>query len=213
MLPAGNENVFARALGFGADPAALARAIAGGGRRRIDLGRARTSEGTRRFVLMLSAGFDADVIHRVARWRTAGGAPRRVGRSHYAAPDRGGPVDVSASTGLGHRRRRERRRPLLRGVELPGVRAGALAGPGRARGRRLARLGRVRAARATGAGGLHVGGGPGASGALPHVRTGRARRLTLTSAVPVPVQLDGEPAGFTPVEIEALPSALAIVTA
>ncbi len=45
------------------------------------------------------------------------------------------------------------------------------------------------------------------------VRTGRARRLTLTSPVPVPVQLDGEPAGFTPVEIEALPSALAIVTA
>jgi diacylglycerol kinase family enzyme len=27
----------------------------------------------------------------------------------------------------------------------------------------------------------------------------------------VPVQLDGEPAGFTPVEVEALPSALTIV--
>jgi len=47
--------------------------------------------------------------------------------------------------------------------------------------------------------------------ALPHVRGGRARRLHLTSALPVPVQLDGEPAGFTPVEVEVLPAALVVV--
>jgi diacylglycerol kinase family enzyme len=29
--------------------------------------------------------------------------------------------------------------------------------------------------------------------------------------VPVPVQLDGEPGGFTPVEIEVLPAALTVV--
>ncbi|HEU4370433.1 MAG TPA: diacylglycerol kinase family protein [Methylomirabilota bacterium] len=86
VLPGGNENVFARALGFGAEPAALASAIAAGRRRRIDLGRARTSTGPRRFGLMLSAGFDADVVHRVARRRTAGGQARRVGRAHYLGP-------------------------------------------------------------------------------------------------------------------------------
>jgi diacylglycerol kinase (ATP) len=43
------------------------------------------------------------------------------------------------------------------------------------------------------------------------VRTGRARRLRVTSEVPVPVQLDGEAAGFTPVEVEVLPAALSLV--
>jgi diacylglycerol kinase (ATP) len=47
--------------------------------------------------------------------------------------------------------------------------------------------------------------------ALSHVRGGRTRRLTLTSATPVPVQLDGDPWGFTPVEVEVLPQALAAV--
>jgi diacylglycerol kinase family enzyme len=48
-------------------------------------------------------------------------------------------------------------------------------------------------------------------GALDHVRAGRARRLSLTSAAPVPVQLDGDPWGFTPATIEVLPAALAVV--
>ena len=51
----------------------------------------------------------------------------------------------------------------------------------------------------------------GCHGRLSHVRSGRARRFTLTSAVPVPVQLDGEAAGFTPVEVEVLPAALMAV--
>ena len=46
---------------------------------------------------------------------------------------------------------------------------------------------------------------------LAHVQAGRARRLTLTSAGPVPVQLDGDPWGFTPATVEALPAALTVV--
>jgi diacylglycerol kinase family enzyme len=211
VLPSGNENVFARALGFDAEPAALARAIAAGRRRRIDLGRARTSDGPRRFGLMLSAGFDAEVIHRIARRRTAGGEPKRVGRAHYLGPIGAAlwayphaPVSVTAD-----------------GVTL----TGAYCVIGNLPEYALA-LSLTPAARADD--GLldwvafERRGLPALAaytwavvrarhGALPHVRSGRARRLTLTSAVPVPVQLDGEPGGFTPVDVEALPSALSIV--
>jgi diacylglycerol kinase family enzyme len=47
--------------------------------------------------------------------------------------------------------------------------------------------------------------------ALGHVRGGRARRVTLAGAAPVPVQLDGDPWGFTPATIEVLPAALGVV--
>jgi diacylglycerol kinase family enzyme len=211
VLPAGNENVFARTLGFGPEPGLLARAIAAGRCRRIDLGRATTSAGPRRFALMLSAGFDADVIHRVARRRTAGGAPRRVNRAHYVGPVGAAlwayphtPVSLTVDgatvaaayclvSNLPEYAMALSLTPAARiddglldwvAFERRGV--PALAAYTWAVVRRR-----------------HAG--------LPHVRSGRARRLTLASAVAVPVQLDGEPAGFTPVEVEALPSALTIV--
>jgi diacylglycerol kinase (ATP) len=211
VLPAGNENVFARALGFDVEPAALAAAIAGGRHRRIDLGRARASAGPRRFALMLSAGFDADVIHRVARGRTAGGEPRRVGRAHYV-----GPVGA-ALWSYPHP-------PLALAADGRAV-AGAhclVANlPEYAMALSLAPAARVDDGVLDWVM-LERRGLPALAAytwsvlrarhrASPHVHAGRARRLTLTSPVPVPVQLDGEPAGFTPVEVEALPEALTTV--
>lgn len=61
ILPLGTENLLARGLGIPASGADLARVIAEGHLRTIDLGMA----GDRRFVLMASVGFDAEVIHRV----------------------------------------------------------------------------------------------------------------------------------------------------
>jgi diacylglycerol kinase family enzyme len=43
------------------------------------------------------------------------------------------------------------------------------------------------------------------------VHAGRGRRLTLTSDTPVPVQLDGDPWGFTPAAVAVLPGALTVV--
>jgi diacylglycerol kinase (ATP) len=43
------------------------------------------------------------------------------------------------------------------------------------------------------------------------VRTGRATRLTLDAAGPVPVQVDGDPLGTTPVEVEVIPGALTLI--
>ena len=82
VLPLGTENVFARALGFPQDTRRLARAIAAGRSRSIDLGRA----GSRLFGFMLGAGFDADVVHRLARWRMTGHPLKRVTYGSFARP-------------------------------------------------------------------------------------------------------------------------------
>jgi diacylglycerol kinase (ATP) len=211
VLPTGNENLFARALGFAVPPARLAHAILVGGRRRLDLGRARTSDGTRRFGLMLSAGFDADVIHRLARWRERGDGPRRVGRGSYVRPIGAAlwgyahaPLSVTADD------------VTTRGVHcaignLPDyavalrLTPAARADDGLLDWTTFQRGGRAALAAYAWAVLLrrHV--------TLSHVRTGRARRLRVSGDVPVPVQLDGEAAGFTPVEVEVLPAALSLV--
>jgi diacylglycerol kinase (ATP) len=211
VMALGNENLFARALGLPADPIALARAIAAGRTRRLDLGHATTSAGARRFGLMLSAGFDADVAHRMARWRSVGGVPRKVGRLSYVRPIATAlcayphtAVAMAADgvachgaycvvSNLPEYALALSLTPAARGDDgmldwLAFERGGvpALAAYGwavlRARHQRLA-----------------------------HVRSGRARRVTLKSAIPVPVQLDGDPWGFTPVEVEVLPAALRVV--
>jgi diacylglycerol kinase family enzyme len=211
VMALGNENLFARALGLPADPLALARAIVAGRTRRLDLGRATTSAGPRRFGLMLSAGFDADVIHRMARWRSTGGDPRKVGRRHYVGlvatslcAYRHAALDVAADgttcrvahcvvSNLPEYALALSFTPAARGddgvldwlaLERGGVPALAVYGWAVLRAR-------------------HQG--------MSHVRGGRARRLTLASATPVPVQLDGDPWGFTPAEIEVLPEALAVL--
>ncbi|MCG8509544.1 MAG: hypothetical protein MI741_09985, partial [Rhodospirillales bacterium] len=87
MLPMGNENLFARQFGFSRHVETTARAIARGKTLRCDLGRC---NGTL-FHLMASAGFDADVVHRVDRWRrngvtadpAASATLRRINRMRY----------------------------------------------------------------------------------------------------------------------------------
>jgi len=86
VFPAGNENLFAAAFGFADDPAALGRALAAGRTRTLDLGRASVLGRSRLFALMLSAGLDAEVVRRLAEWRTTGSTLRRVSRASYVAP-------------------------------------------------------------------------------------------------------------------------------
>jgi diacylglycerol kinase family enzyme len=50
----------------------------------------------------------------------------------------------------------------------------------------------------------------GAHLACPKIATGRARRLTIRAASPLPVHVDGEPAGETPVTFEVRPGALTL---
>jgi diacylglycerol kinase (ATP) len=64
VVPAGTENLAARALGFRVRTERLASALRAGVVRYIDLGVIRRSRHPdHRFVIMASAGFDADVVH------------------------------------------------------------------------------------------------------------------------------------------------------
>jgi diacylglycerol kinase (ATP) len=211
VLPTGNENLFARALGFAVAPARLARAILAGQRRRLDLGRARTAAGTRRFGLMLSAGFDAEVVHRVARWRAQGGGPRRVGRVSYLrrigaalwaygyAPLAVTADDVTVRGAYCAIGNMPDYPMALRLTPTARADDGLLDWVAFQRGGRVALTGYAWAVLLR----RHA--------TLRHARSGRARRLRITSEVPVPVQLDGEAVGFTPVEIDVLPAALPVV--
>lgn len=66
VFPTGTENLLARYLGIKKDPAALATTIAAGRTVWLDAGRA----GERIFLLMASVGFDAEVVHRLHSERT-----------------------------------------------------------------------------------------------------------------------------------------------
>jgi diacylglycerol kinase (ATP) len=211
VLPLGNQNLFAAAFGFEDDPVALARAIARGERQAIDLGRAHTTAGPRKFTIMLSVGFDADVIHRITRWRTAGGAARRAGRVSYLRPV------AEAFWSYPH----AAITLTADGVAFDGSHCAVANLPDYALDLRLAptaraddglldwtmlsRSGRVALA------GYVLAVARARHTQRSHVPVGRARKLTLRSAAPVPVQVDGEPWGFTPVEVEAVPAALSVV--
>ncbi|MHC4177577.1 MAG: hypothetical protein ACYSWU_08725, partial [Planctomycetota bacterium] len=47
--------------------------------------------------------------------------------------------------------------------------------------------------------------------AMADCTTRRVRRLRITSEAEVPYQLDGDPGGFLPVDVEVLPGRLALV--
>jgi len=211
VLPLGNQNLLAGAFGFEDDPMALARGITRGGRRPIDLGRVHTTAGPRLFVLMLSVGFDADVVHRIARWRTADGPARRAGPANYLRPVAAAfwsypHAAVTLTAG---------------GVVVDGAHCIVANLPDYALGLRLApaaqaddglldwtmlsRSGRVALASYA----LAVARARHTLRA--HVASGRTPRLTLRGTRPVPVQIDGEPWGFTPAEVEAVPTALSVV--
>ncbi|MCU0889953.1 MAG: diacylglycerol kinase family lipid kinase [Rubritepida sp.] len=79
ILPFGTANVLAHELGLPRDAAAAARVIAAGRRAPLHPGLAIAPDGTRRlFVQMLGAGFDAAVVHALPP-----GLKRRLGKGAY----------------------------------------------------------------------------------------------------------------------------------
>lgn len=207
VLPLGNENLLAKAMGFNVKPAQLANAIARGQTRRVDLAQA----GDRYFTLMLSAGFDAEVVHRVAAWRTADDGLRRIGHRSYLKPI------LSAFTGYDF--------PIVE-LEADGQTArGALAMivnvPRYARNIRFTpgaacddglldwvvfeKPGKVRLAMYLMSilAGRHFN--------RPDVHHGRAKTITLQAPQDVPLQIDGDQAGVTPVHVQVQPAAIELI--
>jgi len=206
-LPLGTENLFAREFGFTRDVHRLAEAITRGRERTIDLGCANG----RYFSLMLSAGFDAEVVRRVAAWRQAEQRLRRLTHLSYAR-------HILAAT-------RAYAWPIVRleadGETVEGAHVIV---------QNLPQYGmRLRFAPDAGADdGLLdwvVFQGSGFAATLNYardvrrgrhrdradVRCGRAQRLRLTAPEPVPLQMDGDAAGTTPVNVEIVPEALRVI--
>ncbi|MEZ6193073.1 MAG: diacylglycerol kinase family protein [Phycisphaerales bacterium] len=203
-LPMGNENLFARHFGFTRGVDRLASVIEAGRTKQIDLGRVTHDDGGAGalFTLMAGVGFDAEVVHRMDRWRASGGGLRRVRRVSYV------PKVVSSLGGYGY--------PMLKidadGRELAGAhlfvfnlpRYGGglvIAPPGSSADdglldwvlfERPGRVAMLSAAWAVLRGG-HLN--------RPGVSHGRASRVRVRAEEQVPVQVDGDPAGHVPVDV------------
>jgi len=204
ILPLGTENLLARFLGIPASGTEVARLIVENRVQVLDL----CQLAQRRFVLMASAGFDADVIQRLHFSRRG-----NISRLSYIQP-------ILESV-------RNYEYPEIRlyvdGSETPATaRLAVIVNvPIYALGMSVARSARgddgvldLRLFRQGSAFqmvrylcnlalGIHEN--------LPDVASLSGRRVRIESDIPVPIQLDGDAAGFTPAEISVLPGALEVL--
>ncbi len=211
LLPSGNENLLARYLNLGRTPEVVCRTIADGTLLRLDAGKANG----RIFLLMVGCGFDAEVVRRVHDRRTG-----HIRSRHYFKP-------ILQSI-------RSYEYPQLRvywddedanAAEIPSplvVRwLFAFNLPCYGGGLRLA-------PQADGRDGLldvcafrrgslwhslRYAGGVllGRHQRMADCTTRRVRRLRITAETEVPYQLDGDPGGLLPLDVEVLPGRLTMV--
>jgi diacylglycerol kinase family enzyme len=204
ILPLGTENLLARYLGIPPGGAEVARLIARNHVRVLDL----CQLGDRRFALMASAGFDADVVQRLHFGRRG-----HISRFSYVQPilesvrKYGYPelrlyVDDATTPATAR---------LAVIVNVPiyalglSVARGARSDDGILDLRLFQRGSAFQMVRylCNLALGTHE--------RLEDVGLLRGRRVRIESDVPVPIQLDGDAAGFTPAEITVLPGALEVM--
>jgi len=216
LLAAGTANLLARHFGLAASAEELCRTVTAGRAIPVDAGIA----SGRMFLLMASCGLDADVVRRVHDFR----AGQRGGHISYWTYVK--PILQSI---------RSYQYPQLR-VYCDSSGDGATGGPGRCLAARWALAcnlpryawGVAVAPQADPADGLldycTFGRGSlwhglryvaaaqlGIHGRLADCTLGRARRLRFEADEPVPYQLDGDPGGFLPLDVEVLPRRLTLI--
>jgi len=203
ILPLGTENLFARYLGIPRSGSFVAEMIASGLTRSLDL----CQLNEQRFSIMASFGFDAEVVHRTHSRRKG-----HIRKWNYVQPI------LQTLRKYGY----PEIRLFLDDVETPirGRLAVVVNLPAYAMQLPVARC-------ASGDDGLldlrvfERGSGfqmlryfyklwRGTHERLEDVHSLRAARVRVESDEPVPIQIDGDPAGFTPAEIRVLPAALTI---
>jgi diacylglycerol kinase (ATP) len=210
LLPGGNENLLARYLNLEPEPEKLADTIARGKIVRLDAGRA----GNRIFLLMVGCGIDADVV-RLVHQRRSGHIRSRdylkplweVLRA-YRHPELrvycdGSGVDNAACAPLSLRWLAVFNLPCYGGglkllpqadgcdaeLDLCGIRQGSLV-----RFLTLAIAVYLRQHQRLG-----------------NWMTQKVRRIRIESDAPVPYQLDGDPGGYLPLDIEVLPNRMTMM--
>lgn len=210
VCPLGTENLFAKYLGIPRSGRFVADTIAAGKMRRLDLCtlQSPTTTGTQRFLIMAGIGFDAEVVRRTHARRRGhirkhsyvipilqsffryGYPPLRLFVDGSESPLTGALAVVSNL-------------PMY-ALQLPFARS-ADASDGLLDVRLFERPSRRSLLRYA----WNVWRGRHES--LPDVRSIRAKSLRVEADVAVPVQVDGDPAGTTPVEIGVLPAALTVL--
>jgi len=200
LLPLGTENLVAHYLKVPRNGRTVAKIVAEGHQQRFDVGRL----GTQRFLVMASAGIDAEIIRRAHAQRTghitraAYVAPILAALGYYAHPELRVYVDDDPTPVVGR---------IVVAANLPmyalGLRVVPTARPDDGlldirvfQGGTALQVMRYFALLQTGAH-EHVAD-------VVHLQ---ARKVRIESESPVPVQIDGDPAGETPVDVSVDPSA------
>ena len=210
LLPAGNENLLARYLHLGGEPQRLAETISQGTIIRLDAGLA----AGRIFLLMASCGLDAEVVRRIHSGRTGHVRSRHylkhiweVMRS-YEYPELRVYWDEALNAGA--------KVPCLSArwisvFNLPCYGGGLRFAPHAAGDDSQLDLCGFRRGNF-----WHFIRYLGTAYLRQHHRlndwvTRRVKRLRIVSDVPVPYQLDGDPGGWLPLDIEVLPQRLTML--
>ena len=208
ILPLGTENLLARHLGIPTDGRFVAEMIAERCTRAFDVG----VVNGRRFTLMVTAGFDADIVHRTHARRTG-----HIRKWNYIQPIleslrsyRYPKMQVSVEGGdLPVDRPHSARLVVV--ANLPAYAMGlplamsAEGSDGLLDLRLFRRRSAFQMARYLYKVALRQ------HETLADVVSGRAKRVQITCDTPVPIQCDGDPAGFTPAEVSVLPGALTLI--
>ncbi|OHB85476.1 MAG: hypothetical protein A2V98_26210 [Planctomycetes bacterium RBG_16_64_12] len=212
LLAAGTANLFSRHFGLSGKPEKLCQTITEGRLLRLDAGRA----GERLFLVMVGCGFDAHVVQRVHTHRESSRRGGHIGYSSYVKPI----LESIRSYGFPEIRvycdqRRDEAAddppsPITArwvfGCNLPRYGWGLPLAPEAVATDGLldlctfaggSLLSGLRYAAAAQLGGWHR--------RLGDCQMHRARRFRMTSEEPVAYQLDGDPGGVLPVDVEVLP--------
>jgi len=204
LFPMGTENLVSRYLKIPRNGRRVAEMIAAGKVRTLDLGQC----GDRRFAVMASAGFDADVIHRaharrsghITRWSYL--QPIATSLRIYPYPEVRVFLDGASTAETG-------RLAVL--VNLPAYALGinmassAHENDGLFDLRLFQRGGSFQMWR------YFLNLMLGRHEQLPDVKSKTAVKVRWESDCPIPIQVDGDPAGTTPAEFEMLPGAVEVV--
>ena len=211
VLPLGTENLLARYLDQTADPRQLAAVIAAGVARRFDAGQANSQL----FSLMAGCGFDADVVRRLHETRRG-----HIQHLSYAKPILDAirtydypelRVRYAPADSPGDELTAEIAARWVFVVNLPRYAGGLSFAPGASGTDGLLDVCTFKEG-SLWYGLMYLGGVMfGQHESMQDFLRVQTRRLTIESAAPAPLQLDGDPAGELPAEIRVMPGRLTLL--